>query len=63
MIPALREAFNRNFSPETYQRFLESLAKDTGTPIAFRVWRRRAFFQKCYWIKWWTMAVIWSCSS
>ena len=37
MIPALREAFNRNFSPETYQQFLESLARDTGTPIAFRV--------------------------
>ena len=46
MIPALREAFNRNFSPETYQRFLESLAKDTGTPIAFRVSETPCFFPK-----------------
>ena len=46
MIPALREAFNRSFSPETYQRFLESLAKNTGTPIAFRVSETPCFFPK-----------------
>jgi hypothetical protein len=46
MIPALREAFNRKFSPETYQQFLESLAKNTGTPIAFRVSETPCFFPK-----------------
>jgi hypothetical protein len=46
MIPALREAFNRNFSPETYQQFLESLAEKTGTPIAFRVSETPCFFPK-----------------
>jgi hypothetical protein len=46
MIPALREAFNRNFSPETYQQFLESLAENTGTPIGFRVSETPCFFPK-----------------
>ena len=30
MIPALREAFNRNFLPETYHRFLDNLAATIG---------------------------------
>src|SRR5580704_6848694 len=46
MIPALREAFNRNFLPETYQRFLDSLAASAGTPIAFRVSETPCFFPK-----------------
>jgi hypothetical protein len=46
MIPALREAFNRNFLPETYQRFLDDLAATAGTPIAFRVSETPCFFPK-----------------
>jgi hypothetical protein len=37
MIPALREAFNRNYRPEIYQQFLQNLEARAGTPIAFRV--------------------------
>ena len=37
MIPALREEFNRNYTPEKYQHFLDSLGKACGTPIGFRV--------------------------
>jgi len=37
MIPALREEFNRNFTPEKYQRFLRSLDEVSGTRIEFRV--------------------------
>ena len=46
MIPALREAFNRNFLPETYHRFLDNLAADAGAPIAFRVSETPCFFPK-----------------
>jgi hypothetical protein len=46
MIPALREAFNRNFLPETYHRLLESLAASAGTPIAFRVSETPCFLPK-----------------
>ncbi len=46
MIPALREAFNRNFLPETYHRFLGDLAASAGTPIAFRVSETPCFFPK-----------------
>jgi len=46
MIPALREAFNRNFLPETYHRFLDDLAASAGTPIAFRVSETPCFFPK-----------------
>jgi hypothetical protein len=46
MIPALREAFNRNFLPETYQRFLDDLSASAGTPIAFRVSETPCFFPK-----------------
>ena len=34
MIPALRQAFNRDFRPETYRRFLLNLEAAAGTPIA-----------------------------
>ena len=37
MVPALREEFNRNFTPEKYQRFLRSLDQASGTKIEFRV--------------------------
>ncbi len=46
MIPALREAFNRNFLPETYHRFLDDLAASAGAPIAFRVSETPCFFPK-----------------
>ncbi len=37
MIPALREEFNRNFTPEKYQQFLQRLDGAAGTHIDFRV--------------------------
>ena len=46
MIPALREAFNRDFRPETYQQFLRDLEAHAGTPIAFRVSETPCFFPK-----------------
>ncbi len=46
MIPAFREAFNRNFLPEKYQQFLKSLEASAGTPIAFRVSETPCFFPK-----------------
>ncbi len=46
MIPALREAFNRNFLPETYHRLLDNLAASAGTPIAFRVSETPCFLPK-----------------
>jgi hypothetical protein len=46
MIPALREEFNRNYTPQKYQSFLDSLAKACGTPIGFRVSETPVFVQK-----------------
>lgn len=46
MIPALREEFNRNFTPQKYQSFLDSLAKVCGTPIGFRVSETPCFTPK-----------------
>ncbi|HEY4961838.1 MAG TPA: hypothetical protein VII29_13350 [Terriglobales bacterium] len=46
MIPALREEFNRNFTPQKYQSFLDSLAKACGTPIGFRVSETPVFVLK-----------------
>ncbi len=37
MIPALREEFNRNYTPEKYQEFLRSLDRASGTHVGFRV--------------------------
>ncbi len=37
MVPALREEFNRNFTPEKYQQLLRSLKHACGTQIGFRV--------------------------
>lgn len=37
MVPALREAFNRNFTPEKYQQFLRALDDVCGTHIEFPV--------------------------
>ncbi|HET6217523.1 MAG TPA: hypothetical protein VFE27_10935 [Acidobacteriaceae bacterium] len=46
MIPAFREAFNRNFLPEKYQQFLKSLEARAGTHVAFRVSESPCFFPK-----------------
>jgi hypothetical protein len=46
MIPALREAFNRNFRPETYRTLMDSLEADCGTPIDFRVSETPCFVRK-----------------
>jgi hypothetical protein len=46
MIPPLREAFNRDFRPETYQQFLKDLEARAGTSIAFRVSETPCFFPK-----------------
>ena len=46
MIPALREAFNQNYRPETYQRFLKELEVAAGTGIAFRVSETPCFLPK-----------------
>jgi hypothetical protein len=46
MIPALREAFNRNFRPEIYQQLLKKLQASAGAPIAFRVSETPCFFPK-----------------
>ncbi len=37
MLAALREEFNRNFTPEKYRRFLRALDEACGTNIGFRV--------------------------
>ena len=37
MIPALREEFNRNYTPEKYREFLRALDAVSGTHIGFRV--------------------------
>jgi hypothetical protein len=37
MIPALREEFNRKFTPEKYRDFLRALDSTSGTHIGFRV--------------------------
>ena len=46
MIPALREEFNRNYTPEKYRNFLDSLGKACGTPIGFRVSETPVFVPK-----------------
>ena len=46
MIPALREEFNRNYTPQKYQAFLDSLAQVCGTPISFRVSETPCFVPK-----------------
>jgi len=37
MIPALREEFNRKFTPAKYQQFVRNLGRACGTAIGFRV--------------------------
>ncbi len=46
MVPALREEFNRDFTPEKYGRLLESLDKACGTHVGFRVSETPCFVPK-----------------
>ena len=46
MVPALREEFNRNYTPEKYRQFLETLDKACGTHIGFRVSETPCFVPK-----------------
>jgi hypothetical protein len=46
MIPALRQQFNANFTPEKYQRLLKLLAERCGTPVKFRVCETPCFLPR-----------------
>src|ERR1700694_1580287 len=46
MIPALRQQFNANYTPEKYQRFLRLLEERCGTPVKFRVCETPCFLPK-----------------
>ncbi len=46
MIPALRQQFNANYTPEKYQRLLRLLEERCGTPVKFRVCETPVFLPK-----------------
>jgi hypothetical protein len=46
MIPASRQQFNANFTPEKYQRLLKLLEERCGTPVKFRVCETPCFLPK-----------------
>jgi hypothetical protein len=46
MIPALRQQFNANYTPEKYQRLLKLLEERCGTPVKFRVCETPCFLEK-----------------
>jgi len=46
MIPALREEFNRNFTPAKYQNLLASLDRISGTRLEYRVSETPCFLPK-----------------
>lgn len=46
MVPALREGFNRNFTPDKYRQLLQQLDQATGTHIGFRVSETPCFVPK-----------------
>jgi hypothetical protein len=46
MIPALRQQFNANYTPEKYQRLLKTLEQRSGTPVKFRVCETPCFLPK-----------------
>ena len=46
MIPALRQRFNANFTPEKYQRFLREMDERSGTHVKFRTSETPCFFPK-----------------
>src|SRR5208282_6593979 len=46
MVPALREEFNRKYTSEKYQQFLDTLDEACGTHIGFRVSETPCFVPK-----------------
>jgi len=46
MIPALRQRFNANFTPQKYQSFLKLVEERCGVPIQFRLSETPCFFPK-----------------
>jgi len=46
MIPALRQQFNSNFTPEKYQRLLKVMEERCGTPVKFRICETPLFMPK-----------------
>jgi hypothetical protein len=46
MIPALRQQFNTNFTPEKYQTFLKLMEERCGTPVNFQLSETPCFFPK-----------------
>jgi hypothetical protein len=46
MIPALRQQFNANFTPEKYQTFLKLMEERCGTPVKFQLSETPCFFPK-----------------
>ena len=46
MIPALRQQFNSNYTPEKYQRLLKLLEERCGTPVKFRVCETPCFLPR-----------------
>jgi hypothetical protein len=46
MIPSLRQAFNQNFTPEKYQKFIRHIDDVCGTHVQFRLSETPCFFPK-----------------
>ena len=46
MIPALRQQFNANFTPEKYHFFLKLMEERCGTPVKFQLSETPCFFPK-----------------
>ena len=46
MIPALRQQFNANYTPEKYQRLLKVMEERCGAPVKFRVCETPVFLPK-----------------
>jgi hypothetical protein len=46
MIPALRQQFNANFTPQKYQTLLQLMEERSGVPIKFRLCETPCFFPK-----------------
>jgi hypothetical protein len=46
MIPALRQDFNRRFTPSRYHQFEQAMAERCGTPVKFRICETPCFFPK-----------------
>ena len=46
MVPALRDRFNRDYTPEKYRRFLDALDSSCGAKVKFRVCETPCFFPR-----------------